>query len=58
MRLIEIQACGSSNKSNNRRIRWSDWIRSMDTVEGRPLANSKDKYKRVYKKLIPGVSQI
>jgi hypothetical protein len=39
--LIEIQACGSS-----------DWIRSMDTVEGRTLASSEDKYRRVCRKLI------
>jgi hypothetical protein len=52
VKLIEILACVSSNKSNNHRIRWSDWIKSMDTVEGRPLANSEDKYRRVCRKLI------
>jgi hypothetical protein len=50
--MIEIQACGSSNRSYNRRIRWSDWISSMDTDEGRPLARSEDKYRRVWRKLI------
>jgi hypothetical protein len=47
MSLIEKQACGSSNRSYNRGIRSCDWISSIDTDEGRPLARSEDKYRRV-----------
>jgi hypothetical protein len=50
--LIEIQACGSSNRSCNRGIRSCDWISSIDTDEGRSLARSEDKYRRVCRKLI------
>jgi hypothetical protein len=50
--LIEIQACGSNNRSYKRRMRWGDWIRNMNTDEGRPLARSEDKYRRVCWKLI------
>jgi hypothetical protein len=44
--LIEIQACGSSNRSYNRGIRSCDWISSIDIDEGRPLARSEDKCRR------------
>jgi hypothetical protein len=45
--VIEIQACGSNDRSYNRSIRGWNWIRMIDIDEGRPPARSEDKYRRV-----------
>ena len=52
LHVIEIQTCGSSDRSNNRRIRWIDWMKNMGTVEGIPLTVGEDIYRRVCWKLI------
>jgi hypothetical protein len=52
LHVIEIQASGSSDRSNNRRIRSIDWIKNMDTVEDAPLTAGEDIYRRVCWKLI------